>query len=422
MKDLKDSLMKWNFHRNFFVAASLLVISPMVSASDFSLPFVNVSELGNMYSGVAASATDASTSYTNPAGLVKLKSPELVLGGINVYGTTQFHGTTTTLISSETATTNGNMGGFIPLFYYSHPINENVVFGFGENAPFGLGTKYSKTSPLRYTATTSKIIVVDLSPSIGIKLNDQYSVGFGFDAEQINLTLHKMIGFPLAIPDADSQNYVHGWGYGFHAGIMDQVTPAARLGLTYHSQVMFHANGYSQVFATSGNFRTYQRANTALPALTQLSLDYDVNPKLAAMATVSYTHWSTLQQVTLKNYVLPGGFVTPVTIPFEYHNTLDYAAGLNYKANDKWILRTGMQYLNTPSNNRNRSVVDPLGNAILLAVGAHYQKNAVLGFDFGYAHQFAQTTHINTVTPISSAIGHEWISPNVFGAQLTWNV
>src|SRR6185312_892459 len=143
--------MKWIFHRSLAVTIVLLLISNAAISSDFSLPFVNASELGNMYSGVAASANDASTSYTNPAGLVKLTSPQLVLAGINVYGTTQFSGTTSTLISSQTGTTNGNMGGFIPLFYFSHPINEKIVFGFGENAPFGLGTNYDKTSPLRYT-------------------------------------------------------------------------------------------------------------------------------------------------------------------------------------------------------------------------------------------------------------------------------
>lgn len=57
-------------------------VSTQVCASDFSLPFVSVSGLGNAYSGWAADAYDASTTYTNPAGLVKIKSPQLIIAAV----------------------------------------------------------------------------------------------------------------------------------------------------------------------------------------------------------------------------------------------------------------------------------------------------------------------------------------------------
>lgn len=397
-----------------------LSFSQQSVASDFSLPFINGADLGNVYSGWAASANDASTAYANPAGLVRITQPQVVAAAVSVMGHTQFQGTSTTLVSSQTGVANGVAGGFGPLLYFAAPISKNVVIGFGANSPFGLGTNYRTDSIVRYAATRTKIVDVDLGPSIGVKINEKLSLGLGFDAQRLTATLNSMYGPPFSVPDAELQNHLTGWGYGWHGGVLYQFMPTTRAGISYNSQTMFHTTGDSEVFGNTGEIRTTnQKASIILPSRTQLSIYHELTPRWALMGTVFYDHWSSLNQVTLKNTMTPFGTLTSATIPLQYHDTFDYAIGTNFKATEKWMFKTGVQYFNTPSNNRDRSVPDPIGQMILVGLGAHFQQNCHLGYDIGYAHDFFQQTVINYVTPFNTVIGHSNTGSNVFSAQIT---
>jgi len=391
-------------------------------ASDFSLPFVSISDLGNVYSGWAAEAYDASTTYTNPAGLTLITKPQIIIAAVDVTGHTQFQGTATSLLGApQTGTATGTAGGFAPLLYAAAPLAKNIVFGFGVNAPFGLGTNYPKNSIVRYAATRSQIVDVDLSPSLGVKINDKLSAGVGVDFQRLTVTLDNMYGLGIP-PDSEGQNHLAGWGYGWHGGLLYQLMPSTRVGLSYNSQTMFHTTGDSEVFSTTGETRTTnQKANTPLPARAQVSIYHEVTPRWALMGSIFYDRWSTLNQITLKNTMTTVG-ITPVTILLQYHDTFDFAVGTNVKVTEKLMLRTGVQFFNTPSNNRDRSVTDPVGTMTLLGVGAHYQQNAYIGYDVGYAHDFFEQTVINFVTPFNTVIGHSTMGTNIFGLQVTCNI
>lgn len=404
----------------------LTTLSIQSHASDFNIPFVSAAGLGNMYSGWAASTDDASTEFTNPAGLTRLANKQIVFAAIGVSGSTSYTGSQTNPIlgTTQTGTAESKLRGLLTLFYYSQPINERFVIGFGANAPFALGTNYPKDSVVSYSGTQSKIEVIDMGPSVGFKVNEQVSLGLGLDINRTLFTLNEMYGAPLSVPDAEGQNHLFGWGYGWHGGVMYQVLPCTRIGLSYNSMVMFHTSGNSEVFLPSGTeFRTTaQRSNFALPARTQLSVNYDVNKNWTLLGTVFYTNWSTLNQLTLQQTMTTTGALTSVSIPFQYHNTFDYSLGFDVKATDKWLLRAGSMFLSTPSNAHDRSVADPLGAGIILGLGTHFQQNKCLGYDLSYAHGFFQTTKIGATTPLSALDGHSSQNTNILGAQVTYNI
>jgi long-chain fatty acid transport protein len=397
-------------------------------AADFNIPFVNGAELGNMYSGWAVSANDASTQFTNPAGLVKLNHEQLVASAIGIMGSTQYLGQATIPIIPAAPTQFGAASskyrGLIPLLYYAAPAYKNVVFAIGQTVPFALGTNYATDSIVRYTATRSTFAVVDLTPSVGIKINEKLAVGIGFDGARLALTLNHMYGPPFSIPnDSEGQNHLSSWGYGWHAGILYQPLPATRVGLSFNSMLMFHATGDSEVFGPTGEIRTTNlRSNVALPARAHLSFSQDINNRVTALATIAYTNWRTLKQLTLKNTMLPGGITTSVTQPFQYHNVFDYSAGVNFKANAKWLFRTGAMFFNAPSNDRDRSVADPSAGWVMLGIGAHYNQNKSLSYDVSYVRGIFQTAHVNATNALSSLAGSSSSNVNVFGAQLNWNM
>jgi long-chain fatty acid transport protein len=420
--------MKRNYKIQVMTLIALTSVAGSVRAADFNLPFVSASGLGNVYAGWAASAEDASTAYTNPAGLTLLNGQQLVFAGLGVTGSTQFSGTVTTpdfpSAPPQVGVASSKIKGLLPSFYYSRPIYKNIVFAISSTAPFALGTNYATDSIVRYSATRSQVVAVDTSPSVAYKINDQVSIGLGFDAARLTFTLNQMYGAPLSVPDAQGQNHLAGWAYGWHGGIIYQVLPKTRLGLSFNSMLLFHTTGDSEVFNPDGSeFRTKnQKSNTALPARTNLSINQEINDKLTLMGTVFYTNWSTLYQITMKRTAIPPGELINVSIPFEYHNTFDYALGMNYKVTDKWLVRVGGEYLTAPSNNRDRSVADPVCRGVFLGLGAHYQQNKKLSYDFAYARGIYQTALIRATTPLSSLAGSSSLNTNVIGAQVTWNI
>jgi long-chain fatty acid transport protein len=405
-----------------------LVTSASAYASDFNVPFINASGLGDVYADWATATDDASVAYSNPAALVKLNHQQLVIAPLGILGSAKYTGSMTSppppfpLTQTGSATT--RIGAFMPSMYYASPKWHKLVFGFSQTAPFGLGSSYAKDAITRYLATRSQIVIVDFSPSIGYEINDQLSIGFGLDAARLAFTLNSMVRSPFPGPDFEGQNHLSGWGFGWHGGALYNVLQTkTHIGISFNSMMMFHTYGNSESYTPFGTFRTTnQKAFPPTPARTQLSIHQEIGSRWAVMGTLFYTNWSTFQQLTLRNVQIPTGATIPVTIPFEYHNTFDYSLGASFKATDKWLLRTGVQWMTTPSNNRDRGVSDPIGSAIIVGVGAHYQQSAALGYDMGIGHSFFQQESVNLVSPTVSLSGHNNAQTTVFGAQINWNI
>jgi long-chain fatty acid transport protein len=410
------------------IMSALSSFSSHVFASDFNIPFVNASGLGNLYSGWAAEADDASTAFTNPAGLIRIQQQQLVFAAVGVTGNTQFTGSATSTYSStpQSGSASSKLNAFLPSFYYAWPVSDKIALGFSETVPFGLGTSYNKDSLVRYAATTTRIGAIDLGPSIGIKLTDKLSGGFGLDVDHLTLTMNNMIGSGDTATDAESQNQMSDWGYGWHAGLLYQFTPATRVGLTYSSPIVFHPSGTSTYYANNSGApsnRSTVSTSMTLPRLAQLSLYHDLNSRWAVMGTVFYANWRVAQQLILNDIAVPASTITATT-PLNYHNTLDYSAGVNFKVDSKWMLRAGAELWQTPTNDTNRIVGDPIGTATIVGIGAHYQQNRDLGYDVGYEHGFFNQTKFNYAAQgtATTVTGHSDSYTNIFGAQLTWNL
>ncbi|AWN72513.1 outer membrane protein transport protein [Legionella anisa] len=414
---------------------SFCVVSP-VWASDFNLPFVNSAGLGVAYADWATAASDASTAYTNPAGLVKLSHQQIVGNALGIIGTARFTGSAVTppfpfpFAVAQSGVAKSQIRAFMPSFYYSAPLTQRVSFGFNLTTPFGLGTNYGSTrsSIARYAATRAQVVGIDVGPSLGVKITDRFSLGAGFDALHLAFTLNNMYGPPVSLPfDSRLENNLSGWGYGGHGGILLDLSPETRIGLSYYSKISLTTRGHSTVHTPAVGpvvaiFRTNQQeTSAALPARAQLSLQHDFTQRWTGFGTVFYTNWRTFNQITMENTETPTGETRSVTIPFNYHNCFDYAVGATFKATESILFRGGIQFMSTPSNDRDRGIADPVGSATIVAVGAHYQQNANLGYDVGVGHSFFNQMPVNLITPLTSLKGHTNTQTTAIGGQINWS-
>lgn len=409
--------------------------------------------VGNYHAGRAAEAADASTSYYNPAGLVRIHNQEMVLGLDPILTDFKFRGTVEVFTANVPHTSgpqgvNAQGGNFnlVPDFHYAAPLTDsnNLVFGLSVVAPFGLKTNYSSNTFARYDATMTSLQVIDVAPSIGFALNDKISFGAGLDAEHARAEFDLVAGGPDLENifgenvDTNSQNVGNAYGYGYHLGTLFQLSEKTRIGLTYHSKVTFRLHGDSKFTGPLANDgvgglqeSTHLSTATTLPPTTTLSVFHTINPTWDVMGTIAYTQWSVLNNITLNNVAgivnLASTNTLTVVVPEGYRNTWNYSVGGNYHLNEQWLFRAGLGYDETPSNNTDRNLQLPDSDRIAVALGTHYQYSKAWSFDIGWTHFFAKSTNINHLSQVvgdqtTLTNGSVNASADVFGFQAKWDI
>ncbi|KTD65042.1 OmpP1/FadL family transporter [Legionella shakespearei] len=437
---------------------------------------------GNFGAGIAAEGGDASIGWYNPAGLVLIQEQQAVFGGVGVFpkaelsGVSTFRGPAANLPAYTQSFTglNGGENAFVPAFHYALPLGENATFGLSMVSPFGLSTDWGIDSPVRYQATYTELITTNVSPEIGGKLTENFSLGAGLDLQFARVKFNRVLGLPtlygnpLAIPEsssamgADSLSYNkgHSFGVGFHAGVLAMSTDKhTRVGLNYQSKMKHTFHGYSRLSGrlagTSGNVfmpatldpTSISRSNELtsnnieLPDVVTLSAYRDVNEKLALLGSVVYTGWGVFKTIQLNNVQAPAvsnGAITPLgtlsqahansTSTQNYKDAWRFAVGANYHLNPQWMLRVGGGYDATPTNDVDRDVRLPDTDRWALSVGAHYQMKPNIGIDVGYTHLFAASNPtINKTDAITSTSSYGVVADgkaraDLVGIQAVWTM
>lgn len=440
------------------------------NASAFQLFEYNGVNAEDFGAGAAAAATDASTAYSNPAGMLLIPNQQLVLSETAIITNIEYRGSARWNTNNsqvplplvhpgfsptETGTAQGGGTNFVPAFHYVSPLSENWAFGFSLAAPFGLETNYGNSSVVRYSATKTELETIDLSPSLAFKATNNFSVGAGVDIEHLDATFNGVAGAPYVANaeglsnsalDTQSINEGSGWGVGWHAGLLYQFNPATRVGLTYHSQVRFALDGNSKLTGPLANQGSVTspgvvrnnnlHADITLPPSTELSAYHDFNQQWSIDGSIMYTQWSKFNnELRIQNVqgIAQASAISPLTypqitvgLPNDFRNTWRFAIGANYHPIPKWIFRVGTGYDESPVRDQYRGVRLPDGDRYALALGAHYQALKTLGFDVGWTHLFIKNVNVNlnstTGTQVANVTGSYKSSADIIGAQLTWDI
>jgi long-chain fatty acid transport protein len=400
----------------FVLLISFVVSSGTAFASGFALIEQGVSGLGNAYAGGAAIAQDGSTIFYNPAGMTRI--PSQVIGAANVIipnfkfkneGST--HLTGVPLLGG-----NGGDAGVmkvVPNLYFVKKINDQVSFGVGINAPFGLTTEYDQGWVGRYYAVKSELLTVNINPSIAYRFNEQFSIGAGLNIGYVKADLSNAIDFGtigFGLPGLTPQGndgFVElkgdAWGIGWNAGLLYELTKDTRIGLAYRSQVSYTLKGdaeFSNVPPIFNNVPSLQNlfkksnieAKLKTPDSLSLSFFHSFNPKWAIMGDVTWTNWRTFNELRIEfdNPNQPDSVVTT-----DWDDTFRFSLGATFTPTNAWTFRVGAAYDQTPTpNERLITPRIPDNDRFWLAFGVGYKFTDSLMFNFGYAHLFIDDAKI----------------------------
>lgn len=413
-----------------------VVFSSQALASGLRVPIDNGLGAAGAAGG-AALAEDASTGFTNPAGLIRIDHAELVVGVDPAFTTTHFKGTTVVdpPVGSDVVKTGKAKGTLnVPLIaiHYSYPLKDNLVYGFSFTNPFGQAAHFEESSIVSSTVTDAQLITWNIANSLGYAFNDHWSLGAGFDVQRLDYANENIT--PGSMSDVYTKNDASDWTYGWHAGVLFQFNEQrSRIGLNYRSGVSHTGEGrsYTTIFASNPNIDNENRdfrIKFDLPPIYTASFYHHISDRWSVTGTAEYTKWNVTDKFQLENVVLVGN----QQVLLDYHNSWSYGLGVFYRFNEKFRMSGGIRYDLTPLSDKYRGVEFPDSDVWVLGASGAYQFNKVVRLEIGYSHSFFREEHINTsmVNPINgtplyatiSNYGKGQLYGDVINTQLTLNL
>jgi long-chain fatty acid transport protein len=348
------------------LSLAITLASTQLFASGFALNEQSISGMGTGFAGRSSSADDASIVYGNPAGMSRLKRQQVTVGVAAIDAKTDISDTS----GRSSGTNKGDMVPFtaVPMGFYVNPVDEHWAFGLGVYAPYGLVTDYESSFQGRNFGSKSIVKVVTFQPTVSYAFNDKVSIGFGPTINRISGALESTLNLsgvtaPITGRGAgDGRVQVKGddVGYGFNAGILVQATDTTSVGLTYHSKVTYKLEGHTEINPGSGvppallsAGRYDAKLNLDTPESVDFSVTQVMNDAWKVYAGATWTRWSRLEDITVKNSGVSGGALAPrlfgtITEEQNWHDTWAYALGTSYQLNKQWVLRTGLTFATYP--------------------------------------------------------------------------
>ncbi|MFD2641267.1 OmpP1/FadL family transporter [Pseudomonas japonica] len=407
---------------------AVALASSNLLASGFALNEQSISGMGTGFAGRSSSADDASTVYGNPAGMSRLKREQITVGGAAVIAKTDLKNARGTFGGSNDGDMVPVVG--VPMGYYVKPIDEHWSVGFGMYVPFGLITDYETGFAGRYFGSKSEVQVVTFQPTVSYAFNDVVSIGFGPTINHIKGSLQSNTLNAGSLGRNDGQVKISGddTAVGYNIGILVQPTEHTRLGLTYHSMVDYKLEGDTKIQGTGfGPFNggKYDASlNIKTPESVDFSITHELDDQWTLYAGSTWTRWSRLEAITVKNEGVPAPLRANLgTISEEqnWHDTWAHAIGASYKVNKEWVLRTGFTVDQSPTNNVNRSPRIPTGDRKIFSIGAGWSPTDDMTIDLAYSYLWEEDTKVNLREPSKGAYSATYEnSAHGLGASLTY--
>jgi long-chain fatty acid transport protein len=400
-------------------AVAALAYATTTYAAAFYVQDQSIVGLGRAYSGEAAD-TGADSLWWNPASIAGITTSEIFAGlqGELVQGNETDNGSTITRPGQAPAPVGGAKSAFKPTESAVLPnsasalrLNSQWSVGLSITTPYSNITKYAQDSWTRYDGLKTKLVTIDVQPTLAWKPFSWLGVGVGFDAEHVDSGLSGALpNLSPLLPDGSELLKGHGYNYGWVVGAQVQPSRDVSVGVSYRSQIDHKLDGsvnvaglYGPLAASNGTLAGTSKFDT--PWIATLGARWTFAPGWTLDGQVQRFGWSVFNNISVTD--IEGTTV----IPEDYRDTTNAALGLEYAVTPTWTVRTGVQYDQTPTVDDERSARVPDGNRWLFGVGTTFKPRTWMAVDVSAGYLDVEKSDINrnatayagtlAVTPIS---------------------
>jgi len=377
------------------VGAAVLVsvLAGMGWAAGLILYENNSPSTGTASAGWAALATDASTAFTNPAGMARLDRSQILVGVQPLIITSEFNPGSGTKVRGG-GTDGGNAGGVLPSAggYFVYNASDRIKLGISALSYFGLGLNYGDEWVGRYRIEKAALISASLVPAVSYRINDWLSAGVMLNLMYAYLNTESAIN-TLSGNDGRLKYTSGTFGVGGGVGLLFEPSKSTRIGVTYYSPVPLNFND-TPSFRNLGPIEERLLKGRSLslgytvPQWLMLSAYQQVTDQLALMGNVGWQNWSQFGKVDLGLTVDPINEVTK-TADLNMQDTWHAAIGAQYRIAPPWLLSVGFAYDSSPFTEENRNPSMPLDEAFRYAGGIQYDWSEKLTLGLAYEYIYA---------------------------------
>ena len=321
--------------------------------------------------------------FFNPGAMTQLESDKDFTGGLTLLtGETKYQNEAT-LVEEETDNPLGTpLNG-----YFTQKISDESAWGLGIYTPYGNKVEWPTDWAGSHLVNNIELQAIYIQPTFGYQINDSTSIGFGPNLVLGSVEFNRNLSTSLTDANGDRSNVtieannVTAWG--FNLGILHKLSDKTSLGFSYRSEVTVEARDEDadfdnipvalQTTFADGKFD----ADLPLPAELTIGIAYKYNDKMTLAFDVNRTFWDVYDELVIE---FDNG-ITSVN-PRNYEDANIFRFGLQYRYNDKWTLRGGIYFDESPVPDGSFAPETPRNDSIGYTAGATYRYSKNLEMDF----------------------------------------
>jgi len=353
-------------------------------------------DVGLAAAGYAARAQDASTAFTNPAGMTRLDRPALLVGAQPMYLHLDFSPDANTSAVARTlpgggSADDGDSNGWMPAggLYYVHPVTDKLRLGLAVTGYFGLSLDYQDDWVGRYYLREATLQAAAIQPAIAYRVNDWLSVGAGvaalYGVMEEKVAVNNVLD---TLPDGELEVEDEDWTVQYNLGLLLEPGKGTRFGLTYLSEADIDFEdrvefsglgpGLQTILASRGLLDAKLDLGMTMPQAVMLSAYHECTDRLALMANVGWQDWSQFGKVDV---TVSSDTTTSLTTDFDFKDTWHAALGAQFRVSEPWLLTGGVAYDSSMLDEEDISPALPVGETWRFALGTRYDwsKDVTLG-------------------------------------------
>jgi long-chain fatty acid transport protein len=347
-------------------------------ASGFALREQSAYGMGWAFAGISAGGPGVSGMYWNPA-LVN-NADSLMVDSSYTFVAPQVKISPNATFPLSPLGGSGDMGqdAFIPASNWAIPLNDRFTAGFSVGAPLGLATNPRDGWAGQLDSYSSKVTSLNVTPTMGWKVNDWLSLGVGMQMQYFKTVLKQNagIGGPrLTLKGTDDV------GFGFTAGVQLKPFQGTEIGFGYRSSITHNINGNVLI----GGARLPVATELETPDIVNIGIRQRITDSFLIAGTFEWQNWSKVGTLIASG---PGSAVVPA-LPFNYEDAWFASIGGEYQWSPQLALRAGIAYETSPIDYQNRTTRLPDDNRIWLGAGLTYNWSDKMSIDLGYSYVFA---------------------------------
>ena len=344
-------------------------------------------EVGTAGAGSAAKAQNASTVFTNPAGMTYIDHTEIQAGATLMYLNAPFSSQVGTTATGRSGDTTEWFGG--GNFSYVQPLGDGWTFGLSVQNNFGLSLNWQDDWVGRHSSTKEWLIAPQIQPTIAYKVNDWLSVGAGANLTVGYLKTYMKVYNPDTVPFEgqaklrDTAFTVQG-----NLGAMIKANKDLRIGIRYLTEAKLDFNtGFSTKHmspAASIEIDALGKIDLGLymPQALNIAAFYQLDEQWAILGDFGWENWSRFGKLDV-------GFGATGELEvanLEANDVYHLGIATQYQFDETLMLSAGFSFDSKLFDNDLRPIVLPLAD--MYRYGAGFEKEMSEDFTLGAGLDF----------------------------------